>query len=89
MKTRNPSREPGEHGVVWYVIPAVCVVVAVAGALVLSYGPALQAESGHSKIGASAASSTASLANNYFPVPAASTVFTERTWDVSEQADRF
>ena len=69
MKRRNVPRAGGELGLVWYVIPALWIVVAVAGAFVLVW-PARLADPLQPDNGAAGSSSSAApQANSNLPVP--------------------
>ena len=90
MKPRNDPRAAGELGVVWHLVPTLWIVVAVAGAFVLSVWPALLADSMQPDNGAAASSIVmVPHANSDLLVPAASTVFKDHPWEVSQEIEQF
>jgi hypothetical protein len=87
MTTRNQSHGGREAGLAWYLVPTLCAA-AVAGFLLLSYGPALLADPAQGERGA-AASPVVLETGSEFNVPAATTVFKDRHWEVSELVEQF
>jgi hypothetical protein len=90
MKSRHFSKNSTELGIVWYLIPALWVVAAIAAFVILSGWPALLADP------LPAESSTASTAVPVAPysggdpsLPSASSVFKDRPYEVSEHVDQF
>ena len=86
MKSRNHPHETREAGLTWYLVPL--GAAAVAGVLVLSYRPALLADIPQPDNDI-ATLSVAPSAGSEPCVPPASTVFKDRTWEVSERVDQF
>jgi hypothetical protein len=86
MKSRNHPHETREAGLTWYLVPL--GAAAVAGVLVLSYRPALLADAPQPD-NAIATLSVAASAGRDPSIPAASTVFSDRTWEVSKHVEQF
>jgi len=89
---RNFPKETGELGAVWIAVPLLWVIAAIAGLLVVMNWPTLLAD----PLPAAAAADPVPTALVAPPVsgtdpsvPAASTVFTQRTWEVSEPVAQF
>lgn len=90
MKLHHFSRNTRELGIVWYLIPALWVLAALAGYVVLSSEPTLFAEPLPAQ--GSAATSALTLApysSSDSSVPDAATVFKNRPYEVSEHVDTF
>ncbi len=87
---RNLPKETGELGAVWIAVPVLWVVVAIAGLLVVTNWPTLLAEPVPAEMSSASSALAAAPAPASDPsVPAASTVFTQRTWEVSEPVAQF
>jgi hypothetical protein len=87
---RNIPKETGELGAVWIAVPLLWVVAAIAGLLIVTSWPTLLADPLPAEIGSASSTLAAAPAPDTDPsVPAASTVFTQRTWEVSEPVAQF
>jgi hypothetical protein len=90
MNSQKRSKEK-ELGIAWFVIPAVWVVAALAGLAILTYWTSLLAD--QLPVQGSAASNAFQLAPFYVSsdpsLPAAGTVFKERSYPASEHVDQF
>ncbi len=87
---RHFPKETGELGAVWIAIPVLWVVAAIAGLLVVTNWPTMLADPLPAEIGsAPTALAAAPAAGADTAVPAASTVFTQRTWEVSDPVAQF
>jgi hypothetical protein len=83
-------RYSNQLGVIWYLMPAVWVFAAIAGLLAISQWPASLAEQLQAPItAASLAAPLAPEASTERSVPAASSVFKDRRWEVSEHVAQF
>ena len=77
-------------GLVWYLMPTAWVVAGIVGLVAVSQWPALVAGQLQSPItAASFASALMPEASTESSVPAASSVFTDRRWEVSEHVPQF
>jgi hypothetical protein len=90
MNSQKHSKEKA-LGIAWFVIPAVWVVAALAGLVILTYWPSLLADQLPEH--GSAASNVFQLAPSYVSsdpsLPAAGTVFKDRSYEASEHVDQF
>jgi hypothetical protein len=90
MQPRNFSKDMNEVGVVWFVIPMLWVVAAIAGLVIVSYWPTLLADPLPAESStASNVSSVAPYASSDPSLPAAISVFKDRSYEVSEHVDTF
>jgi hypothetical protein len=73
-----------EPGSIWYLLPAFWTAIAVAGLMLLSFGSPMPQESAAAPL-----VSATPFADTEFGVPSASSVFSARTWEVSEHVEQF
>jgi hypothetical protein len=89
MNSQKLSKDK-ELRIAWFLIPAVWVVAALAGLVILTYWPSLLADQLPVKGGAANdAPQVAPYVSGDPSVPAASTVFKDRPPEVSEPVDQF
>ena len=87
---RSLPKATGELGAVWIAVPVLWVVAALAGLVVVTNWPAMLGDPLPADVGsAPTALAAAPAADTDAAVPAASTVFTQRTWEVSEPVAQF
>ncbi len=87
---RNIPRETGELGAAWVAVPLLWVIAAIAGLLLVTNWPTLLADPLPAEVSSASSAMVAPPTSGTDPsVPAASTVFTQRTWEVSEPIAQF
>jgi hypothetical protein len=92
MAPKNVNQHGKELGAIWYVIPLGWVAIAVASFLVLSNSSVLPIELAAAPEDAAAVFASAPAAvggRNEGSVPAASEVFTQRSYDSAEHVQAF
>jgi hypothetical protein len=84
LTTHSKTAHTSELGAVWYLLPASWMAIAAAGLMLLSFESPMPQESAAAPL-----VSAAPFADTEFGVPSASSVFSARTWEVTEHVEQF